>query len=76
MPALINDSLSHAQAEQPIKVAAWPCALTEDTSTSTGFVMPGPARNAPQDYSPSSSSSDESGVQSFQRPSSLTNFSF
>ena len=30
MPALVEDSLSYAQAERLISVAAWPCALIED----------------------------------------------
>jgi serine/threonine protein kinase len=40
MPALVEDSLSYAQAEQLISVAAWPCALVEDAGTPKGFVMP------------------------------------
>ena len=40
MPALVEDSLSYAEAERLISVAAWPCALVEDTGTPTGFVMP------------------------------------
>jgi serine/threonine protein kinase len=40
MPALVEDSLSYAQAERLVSVAAWPCALVEDAGTSTGFVMP------------------------------------
>jgi hypothetical protein len=39
MPALVEDSLSYAEAERLISVAAWPCALVEDTGASTGFVM-------------------------------------
>jgi hypothetical protein len=30
MPALVEDSLSYAQAERLISRAAWPCALVED----------------------------------------------
>ncbi len=40
MPALVEDSLSYAQAERLISIAAWPCALVEDGGTPTGFVMP------------------------------------
>src|SRR5271163_676374 len=40
MPALVEDSLSYAQAERLISMAAWPCALVEDNGTPTGFVMP------------------------------------
>ena len=40
MPALVEDSLSYAEAERLISVAAWPCALVEHAGTSTGFVMP------------------------------------
>jgi serine/threonine protein kinase/sugar lactone lactonase YvrE len=40
MPALVEDSLSYAQAERLISITAWPCALVEDAGTSTGFVMP------------------------------------
>jgi sugar lactone lactonase YvrE/serine/threonine protein kinase len=40
MPALVEQSLSYAQAEQLISIAAWPCAMVEDGSTPTGFVMP------------------------------------
>ena len=40
MPALVEDSLSYGEAERLISVAAWPCALVEDTGTPTGFVMP------------------------------------
>jgi serine/threonine protein kinase len=40
MPALVEDSLSYAEAERLISVAAWPCALVEDAGTPTGFVMP------------------------------------
>ena len=40
MPALVEDSLSYAEAERLVSVAAWPCALVEDTARSTGFVMP------------------------------------
>ena len=40
MPALVEDSLSYAEAERLISVAAWPCALVEDAGASTGFVMP------------------------------------
>ena len=40
MPALVEDSLSYAQAERLISVAAWPCAIVEDGGTTAGFVMP------------------------------------
>jgi serine/threonine protein kinase len=40
MPALVEDSLSYAQAESLISIAAWPCALVEDAGTPKGFVMP------------------------------------
>ncbi len=40
MPALVEESLSYAQAERLISIAAWPCALVEDAGNSTGFVMP------------------------------------
>ncbi|ORV62553.1 protein kinase domain-containing protein [Mycobacterium fragae] len=40
MPALVEESLSYAQAERLISFAAWPCALVEDGGASTGFVMP------------------------------------
>jgi serine/threonine protein kinase len=40
MPALVEDSLSYAEAERLISVAAWPCALVEDAGATTGFVMP------------------------------------
>ncbi len=40
MPALVEESLSYAQAERLISIAAWPCALVEDAATPTGFVMP------------------------------------
>ncbi|MGB6209542.1 protein kinase domain-containing protein [Mycobacterium sp.] len=40
MPALVEESLSYAQAERLISSAAWPCALVEDSGAPTGFVMP------------------------------------
>ena len=40
MPALVEDSLSYAEAERLISIAAWPCAIVEDGGTPTGFVMP------------------------------------
>src|ERR1700758_3388207 len=40
MPALVEDSLSYAEAERLISIAAWPCALVEDGGAPTGFVMP------------------------------------
>jgi serine/threonine protein kinase len=40
MPALVEDSLSYAQAERLVSVAAWPCALIENQGKSVGFVMP------------------------------------
>ena len=46
MPALVEDSLSYAEAERLISIAAWPCAIVEDGGTPTGFVMPA----IPQDF--------------------------
>src|ERR1700676_1459838 len=40
MPALVEESLSYADAERLISIAAWPCAIVEDGETPTGFVMP------------------------------------
>jgi serine/threonine protein kinase len=40
MPALVEESLTYTQAERLISIAAWPCAIIEDTSNPTGFVMP------------------------------------
>ena len=40
MPALVEESLTYSQAERLISIAAWPCAIIEDASTPTGFVMP------------------------------------
>ncbi len=40
MPALVEDSLSYAEGERLISMATWPCALVEDASATTGFVMP------------------------------------
>ena len=40
MPALVEDSLSYAEAERLISIAAWPCAIVEDDGNPTGFVMP------------------------------------
>jgi eukaryotic-like serine/threonine-protein kinase len=40
LPALVEDSLSYAEGERLISFAAWPCALVENTSAITGFVMP------------------------------------
>jgi serine/threonine protein kinase len=40
MPALVEDALAYTQAERLISMAAWPCALVEDSGTPTGFVMP------------------------------------
>ncbi|MBV9721111.1 MAG: protein kinase [Mycobacterium sp.] len=40
MPALVEDSLSYAEAERLISMATWPCALVEDAGAPTGFVMP------------------------------------
>ena len=40
MPALVEDSLTYAEGERLISIAAWPCALVEDGRTTTGFVMP------------------------------------
>jgi serine/threonine protein kinase len=40
MPALVEESLTYAEAERLISVAAWPCALVENNGSATGFVMP------------------------------------
>jgi serine/threonine protein kinase len=40
MPALVEDSLSYADGERLVSVAAWPCAIVADAGGSTGFVMP------------------------------------
>ncbi|MFZ3346943.1 hypothetical protein [Mycobacterium sp.] len=40
MPALVEDSLSYAEAERLISIATWPRASVEDAGTPTGFVMP------------------------------------
>ena len=40
MPALVEDTLTYAQAERLISIAAWPCRLVEDGGAPTGFVMP------------------------------------
>jgi serine/threonine protein kinase len=40
MPALVEESLTYAEAERLISVAAWPCALVENAGSATGFVMP------------------------------------
>jgi serine/threonine protein kinase len=40
MPALVEESLSYAQAERLISIAAWPCRIVEDASAPAGFVMP------------------------------------
>ena len=40
MPALVEESLTYAQAERLISIAAWPCAIVDDAGTPTGFVMP------------------------------------
>ena len=40
MPALVEESLTYAQAERLISFAAWPCAIIQDAGTPTGFVMP------------------------------------
>ncbi len=40
MPALAEDSLTYAEGERLISIAAWPCALVEDGGRTTGFVMP------------------------------------
>lgn len=40
MPALVEDSLSYAEGERLVSMAAWPCALVEDDGATTGFVMP------------------------------------
>jgi serine/threonine protein kinase len=40
MPALVEDSLSYAEAERLVSMAAWPCALVEENGSTTGFVMP------------------------------------
>jgi eukaryotic-like serine/threonine-protein kinase len=40
MPALVEESLTVAQAKRLIALAAWPCALVQHGATPTGFVMP------------------------------------
>ena len=40
MPALVEESLSYAEAERLVSIAAWPCAIVEDSGAPTGFVMP------------------------------------
>jgi serine/threonine-protein kinase len=40
MPALVEESLSYADGERLVSVAAWPCAIVADAAGSTGFVMP------------------------------------
>ena len=40
MPALVEESLSYAEAERLISIAAWPCRIVENGGTPTGFVMP------------------------------------
>jgi serine/threonine protein kinase len=40
MPALVEQSLSYAEAERLVSIAAWPCALVEEARGTTGFVMP------------------------------------
>jgi hypothetical protein len=40
MPALVQESLSDAEAERLTSIAAWPYALVEDGGAATGFVMP------------------------------------
>src|SRR5277367_203576 len=40
MPALVEESLSYADGERLVSVAAWPCAIVADAGGSTGFVMP------------------------------------
>ncbi|ORB11499.1 protein kinase domain-containing protein, partial [Mycobacterium noviomagense] len=40
MPALVEESLTYAQAERLVSIAAWPCALVEDAGSPMGFVMP------------------------------------
>jgi serine/threonine protein kinase len=40
MPALVEDSLTYAQAQRLVSIAAWPCRIVETGGTPTGFVMP------------------------------------
>jgi serine/threonine protein kinase len=40
MPALVEESLSYADGERLVSIAAWPCAIVADDGGSTGFVMP------------------------------------
>jgi serine/threonine protein kinase len=40
MPALVEESLTYADGERLVSVAAWPCAIVADADGSTGFVMP------------------------------------
>jgi len=54
MSALLEDSPPHAQAERLISIAAWPCALVENTGFPTGFVMPA----IPEEFLVSSSTAE------------------
>jgi serine/threonine protein kinase len=40
MPALVEESLTYAQAERLINIAAWPCRIVEYGGAPSGFVMP------------------------------------
>jgi serine/threonine protein kinase len=40
MPALVEESLTYAQAEHLVSIAAWPCRIVETGRTPSGFVMP------------------------------------
>ena len=40
MPALVEESLTYTQAERLISIAAWPCAIIQESGAPTGFVMP------------------------------------
>ncbi|WP_292975791.1 hypothetical protein [Mycobacterium sp.] len=40
MPALVEKSLSYADGERLISLAAWPCEIVEDQGVSIGFLMP------------------------------------
>lgn len=40
MPALVEKSLSYAEGERLISLAAWPCEIVEDEGAPTGFLMP------------------------------------
>ena len=40
MPALVEKTLSYRDAERLISLTAWPCAMVQNASGTSGFVMP------------------------------------